>query len=62
MMLAMRGVVLALLVLCTVPGSHSPTVCIEGGLQNCPWAVGGAAWLSLNSVSDQKFLIITKRL
>ena len=38
MMLAMRGVVLALLVLCTVPGSHSPTVCIEGGSQNCPWA------------------------
>ena len=42
MMLAMRGVALALLVLCTVPGSHSPTMCIEGGLQNCPWAVGGA--------------------
>ena len=37
MMLAMRGVVLALLVLCTVPGSHSPTMCIEGGSQNCPW-------------------------
>ena len=29
MMLAMRGVVLALLVLCTVPDSHSPTMCIE---------------------------------
>ena len=46
MMLAMRGVVLALLVLCTVPGSHSPTVCIEGGrkiapgLRICPWARG----------------------
>ena len=38
MMLAMRGVVLALLVLCTVPGSHSPTMCIEEGSQNCPWA------------------------
>ena len=47
MMLAMRGVVLALLVLCVVPGSHSPTVCIEGGLQNCPGAVGGATWLTV---------------
>ena len=36
MMLAMRGVVLALLVLCTVPGSHSPTVCIEGGVAELP--------------------------
>ena len=51
MTMAMRGVVLALLVLRRVPGSHSPTVRIEGGLQNCPWAV--PAWpLSLNSVSD----------
>ena len=52
MTMAMRGVVLALLVLRRVPGSHSPTVHIEGGLQNCPWAV--PAWpLSLNSVSDR---------
>ena len=50
MTMAMRGVVLALLVLRRVPGSHSPTVHIEGGLQNCPWAV--PAWpLSLNSVA-----------
>ena len=47
MTMAMRGVVLALLVLRRVPGSHSPTVRIEGGLQNCPWAV--PTWpLSLN--------------
>ena len=58
MTMAMRGVVLALLVLRRVPGSHSPTMCIEGGLQNCPWAVGGAASLSLNSVSDQKLSLI----
>ena len=58
MTMAMRGVVLALLVLRRVPGSHSPTVRIEGGLQNCPWAVPTRP-LSLNSVSDQKFLIIT---
>ena len=51
MTMAMRGVVLALLVLRRVPGSHSPTVRIEGGLQNCPWAVPTRP-LSLNSVSD----------
>ena len=39
MTMAMRGVVLALLVLRRVPSSHSPTLYIEGGLQNCPWAV-----------------------
>ena len=33
MMLAMRGVVLALLVLRTVPGSHSPTVHIAGAAE-----------------------------
>ena len=51
MTMAMRGVVLALLVLRRVPGSHSPTVRIEGGLQNCPWAVPTRP-LSSNSVSD----------
>ena len=40
MMLAMRGVVLALLVLRRVPGSHSPTVRIEGGAAELPLGCG----------------------
>ena len=60
MTMAMRGVVLALLVLRRVPGSHSPTVHIEGGLQNCPWAV--PAWpLSLNSVIDRSRISLCSR-
>ena len=57
MMLAMRGVVLALLVLCTVPGSHSPTMCIEGGSQNCPWAADLplGAWENLDATGGENY-------
>ena len=58
MAMAMRGVVLALLVLRMAPGSHSPTARVEGGLQNCPWAVPAC----LNSVSQSGISLVSPRL